>query len=42
MVIENGHALAPSEPGLGIDWDLDALEARSIAEFNVTVTERRD
>ncbi|KUM28779.1 mandelate racemase [Mesorhizobium loti] len=42
MAIENGHALAPSEPGLGIDWDFDALKARSIAEFSVTVTERRD
>ena len=42
MRIENGRAFAPSEPGLGIDWDFDALKARSIAEFGVTVTERRD
>ena len=42
MRIENGRAFAPAEPGLGIDWDFDALKARSLAEFSVAVTERRD
>jgi L-alanine-DL-glutamate epimerase-like enolase superfamily enzyme len=31
--IENGMALAPMTPGLGIDWDWDAIRSRSIAEF---------
>jgi L-alanine-DL-glutamate epimerase-like enolase superfamily enzyme len=26
MAIEGGHALAPTAPGLGIDWDLDAID----------------
>jgi L-alanine-DL-glutamate epimerase-like enolase superfamily enzyme len=39
MVIEEGHALAPSEPGIGIDWDWDAVRAKSIPEFTVTVTQ---
>ncbi|MBZ9731821.1 mandelate racemase/muconate lactonizing enzyme family protein [Mesorhizobium sp. CA18] len=38
MRIENGHALAPSEPGIGIDWDWDAVKARSIAEFTTAIT----
>ena len=38
MRIEAGHALAPSEPGIGIDWDWDAVKARSIAEFTTTIT----
>jgi L-alanine-DL-glutamate epimerase-like enolase superfamily enzyme len=38
MVIEDGHALAPSEPGIGIDWDWDAVKARSIAEFTTAST----
>jgi len=25
--------LAPSEPGIGISWDWDAVRARSIDEF---------
>ncbi len=33
MEIVDGHALAPSEPGIGIAWDWDAVRARSIAEF---------
>ena len=27
MRIENGYAIAPSEPGIGIDWDWDAVKA---------------
>ncbi|MGC4023756.1 MAG: mandelate racemase/muconate lactonizing enzyme family protein [Mesorhizobium sp.] len=33
LKIEDGHAYAPSEPGIGIDWDWDAVKAKSIAEF---------
>ncbi len=38
MKVENGMAIAPSEPGIGIDWDWDAVKAKSIAEFNKVVT----
>jgi L-alanine-DL-glutamate epimerase-like enolase superfamily enzyme len=31
IAIEGGHAIAPSEPGLGIDWDRDAIDARRVA-----------
>lgn len=34
LVIENGMALAPMTPGLGIDWDWDAIAERAIPEFN--------
>lgn len=40
MKVENGHAVAPSEPGLGIDWDFDALKARSVADFTTEITAR--
>ncbi|HEX2590333.1 MAG TPA: mandelate racemase/muconate lactonizing enzyme family protein [Rhizomicrobium sp.] len=30
LTIENGMALAPDAPGLGIDWNFDALKARAI------------
>ena len=33
LKIENGMALAPMTAGLGIDWDWDAIRARSIGEF---------
>lgn len=29
--IEDGHALAPDEPGLGIAWDRDAIEDRRVS-----------
>jgi len=38
MRIEDGHALAPDEPGIGIDWDWDAVKAMSIAEFTSAIT----
>ena len=38
MRIENGQALAPDEPGIGIDWDWDAIKAMSIAEFTTAIT----
>ena len=31
MTIQNGRALAPETIGLGIDWDLDAIENRIMA-----------
>jgi len=33
MEIRDGRAIAPSEPGLGISWDWQAIEERSIKEF---------
>lgn len=42
MRIENGYAYAPSEPGIGIDWDWDAVRAQSIGEFTTTITRGED
>lgn len=33
--IEDGHAYAPDEPGLGIEWDWDAVRAAAHVEFTV-------
>ena len=33
MEIVDGMALAPSEPGIGIEWDWEAVKARSLGEF---------
>lgn len=33
LVIENGHALPPQTPGLGIDWDWEQIHALSTANF---------
>jgi len=33
MEICDGHAIAPSEPGIGIAWDWDAVRSRSVSEF---------
>ncbi|WP_301337974.1 enolase C-terminal domain-like protein [Sphingomonas sp. AP4-R1] len=30
MVIDDGHAVASKEPGLGISWDEDELERRQL------------
>jgi L-alanine-DL-glutamate epimerase-like enolase superfamily enzyme len=38
MRIKDGYALAPEDPGIGIDWDWDAVKARSIAEFTTAIT----
>lgn len=35
LVIEDGHALAPSEAGLGLAWNLDVINARARARFTV-------
>jgi L-alanine-DL-glutamate epimerase-like enolase superfamily enzyme len=37
MEIRNGCAIAPSEPGLGIAWDWEAIKAQSVAEFTTEV-----
>lgn len=34
LQIEDGQALAPMTPGLGIEWDWDAIAGRRITEFN--------
>ncbi len=34
--IENGMAVAPMTPGIGVDWDLDAVKAKSLPEFSRT------
>ena len=31
MRVEDGHAVAPESPGLGIDWDFDAIDDRRVA-----------
>lgn len=38
LKIEEGFALAPTEPGIGIDWDWDAVKAKSIPEFTKAIT----
>ena len=42
MTIKDGRALAPSEPGIGIDWDWDAIRSKSISEFTTTITQHGD
>ena len=37
MRIENGMALAPQTPGIGIDWDWDAVRAAAIPQFNAEI-----
>jgi L-alanine-DL-glutamate epimerase-like enolase superfamily enzyme len=31
MEIVDGHAVAPDEPGLGIDWNRDAIDDRRVS-----------
>jgi L-alanine-DL-glutamate epimerase-like enolase superfamily enzyme len=38
MTVEDGMAVAPSDPGLGIAWDWPAVVSRSIAEFTCEIT----
>jgi L-alanine-DL-glutamate epimerase-like enolase superfamily enzyme len=38
MTVEDGMAVAPNQPGLGIAWDWDAIRRRSIPEFNKTIS----
>jgi len=30
-------ALAPSAPGIGVEWDKDKVKAKSVAEFTKTI-----
>lgn len=36
MAIENGHAIAPDTPGLGIDWRWDEIQRRARATHTVS------
>jgi len=38
MKIADGYGYAPTEPGIGIDWDWDKVKKLSIAEFDRTIT----
>jgi L-alanine-DL-glutamate epimerase-like enolase superfamily enzyme len=35
LAIADGCAVAPDAPGLGIDWDFDAIAARAVARTRV-------
>jgi L-alanine-DL-glutamate epimerase-like enolase superfamily enzyme len=35
LAIAEGHAVAPSTPGLGIEWDFGAIDARAVARARV-------
>jgi L-alanine-DL-glutamate epimerase-like enolase superfamily enzyme len=35
LAIADGCALAPSAPGLGIDWDFTAIDSRAVARGRV-------
>ncbi len=35
LAIADGHALAPSAPGLGIDWDFPAIDRRAVARCSL-------
>src|SRR5580658_10375921 len=37
LTIEKGLALAPSAPGIGVEWDLDKVKAKSLAMFTQTI-----
>ena len=34
LTIRDGHAIPSSEPGLGIDWDFEAIAKASVGEFS--------
>ena len=38
MKIADGYGYAPTEPGIGIDWDWDKVKKLSIVEFDRTIT----
>jgi L-alanine-DL-glutamate epimerase-like enolase superfamily enzyme len=38
MKVENGMALAPQTPGIGIEWDDEAVKRRSIPEFTSSIS----
>jgi L-alanine-DL-glutamate epimerase-like enolase superfamily enzyme len=35
--LQNGMALAPVAPGIGVEWDFDAVKAKSLPEFTRTI-----
>jgi L-alanine-DL-glutamate epimerase-like enolase superfamily enzyme len=37
LTIEKGMALAPAAPGIGVEWDLDSLKAKTLAGFTQTI-----
>jgi L-alanine-DL-glutamate epimerase-like enolase superfamily enzyme len=37
LAIENGMALAPTSPGVGVEWDFEAVKKKSLAEFTRTI-----
>lgn len=39
MQIEDGFAIAPGVPGIGIDWDWDAVVRKSIPEFTRLISD---
>ena len=41
MNVENGHAIPSEQPGLGIDWDYDAIAA-NVADGSHTIISRGD
>lgn len=40
MMVENGFAVAPNEPGIGIAWNWDVVRALTIGEFTHTITKQ--
>ena len=41
LEIADGKALAPTEPGLGIRWDWDAINTRRVNEHTAVLELRR-
>ena len=37
MTVEEGHAVPPEAPGLGIAWDMEAIEGRRVHELTLLV-----
>jgi L-alanine-DL-glutamate epimerase-like enolase superfamily enzyme len=37
LTIENGMAIAPAAPGIGVEWDFERVKAKSVAEFTRTI-----
>jgi L-alanine-DL-glutamate epimerase-like enolase superfamily enzyme len=35
--IQNGMALAPVAPGIGVEWDFDVVKAKNLPEFTRTI-----
>jgi L-alanine-DL-glutamate epimerase-like enolase superfamily enzyme len=38
LAIDDGHAVAPDRPGLGIEWRHDELDRRARARHHITST----